>query len=302
MQFVEGLTSKLITLTIMVLVIASVAIPVITDLQDRTESVDNTGYRAIMTDVKTEITVTLTSDGFTVGSHAFTTSYNGYYIAMADNNILMYTGSGSTPSLQLIDLTTPKLTNISVIGSTVTYNNGSYTLTTGGSTTTGTYSGDLKILSTSGAYGIWRAGDVFFNDDSQFWFFANSTFTVGSDSVNIRGIVSGTISSMAWNSAINASSNPMAIVAPSALAAVVTSTISEADGAKSFASFDNRLSYTVAGNTYSVTNTGSTYVIAEISYDIDADLGTMGSLIQVIPIMLILVAVMFAVNLIRSRN
>lgn len=171
------LVMKIITIVVAVLMIATVALPVIEDAQaGLVIHKQNTGqtYSMIESSSTTEYVITVSGTTVTVNDYTVGPLSELTHIAFTDTLFVQYLSS----SLRVLS---DNYTGNDINTTTITFSNGTATWTSNGNSYSNTYSW-IMIADPDGNYGAFNSGEVFFNADSKvFLGYTNLTTNTNSD-------------------------------------------------------------------------------------------------------------------------
>lgn len=303
MEKISNAVYGVVCLVVIVILIATVGIPVIEDAQKEQISVEqNTTEKfAVSSGEISEVTISITEGSLTVNDYVITTT-GSRMVAFADD-FFIYSNSATSSLGLAIDGTSTIVSGLTEI----VINDANKTISY--SSSTANYTGTLYYASEKGDYGSFAySNPVYFNDDSILFFsvfdgpFVNNELSPNT----IRGSVffKGTYDDLQKMVAIKTLNNVS--TAPNA-AAVTLSDITEVDSICKSTNAQTLFDMTITDDTgtYSYSRpSGNWYqMIAPIEYQYISDNDSMiVSLLSVIPLVLLIIPVMIAVNMMIRRD
>lgn len=187
------LTQKIISIAVIIIVISTIALPVIDSDFSREIQHTNTGYQYRVGSTSDDVTISIVSTGVVSingVNYSDLTSYAA--VAFTDTGWIRMAGNGNS----LTVFGSQSLSNSQILTSSVTYSNGTITWESGGSTYTDSYTSPVYHISDSGNYAAFKNANtptIYFNEDSSLWTMAaNATATnsgLSPSSITARTVV-----------------------------------------------------------------------------------------------------------------
>lgn len=293
------LTQKIIAIAVTIIIISTVALPVISDAETETKTGSNAsvmGFALTDSKITGSVSITINSDyNPVVGSYVLTT-VGMKYIVVGDTFAIRHTTSASYHDKLFVDDITSH-TSISTTSVTIGPTSVTFTDTSEVSHTL-TYN-TCMYASESGKYGFFSGSSTFYvNSDSQIYTCmgvsaTNSNLTP--TSISIYGVCSGTIAGL---------TNYMNFTTQNTVTSMVITGVppTEAVGNGSYAIVANSsIPYTAVTNLGTYSGNGTTGFIAPLAYDYESG-NDYATLFNVVSIMLILVPLMIAVRMIALKR
>lgn len=286
-----GLVYSVVAIAIIVLIVSTVAVPVI---EDSTSEYRTTGQNADMfykmaanTDV---VNITLADDTLTVNGYvlpAITANTDTIVVFADDFRISAFYNDGVQVHISTPNIAGRTTGNIAINSNTVTWT----AYDTSDSLSYQYTSSTLLYASSTGDYGAFSYGHTAnLNTDSKIY----AMVSVVMDGTYISGLLSGTIYNLV----------PSFLVGASSVSLDFSNAV--ADSGKDYLIYTNGYNSTISavidGQTKTVTQI-SIPILAPIEYTYISDSdSSIISLLNVVPILLFLVPVMFAVRMIQTRR
>lgn len=293
------LTQKVIAIAVMIVVISTVALPVIGDMQDgETKTGSNTPiYRLDLLNDSAAHTLSFADSTATYGDYviSFTGVTSGTLLAFSDTFMAFYRSSSGDMRIYVNDGSAPYGAM-----SSITFENGIATWTASGNTYTKAYSW-LYVPNQNGSLGAFNTGDTIkFNASSELWAFQYNLDVKNQDlePATIRYVTAlnhGTYNNM--QSVIAYTANESVTSTDS----VVSLNAISDDGYLTYIVGSSTADYTVENNLGVYTASLKFFVTAPVEYTYTTG-NDWANLIGVLPILLILVPVMMAVRMIATRR
>ena len=293
------LTQKIIAIAVTIMIISTVALPVITDAETETKTGSNASIAAYqMTDVvSSSFNITINSDYYPVVGSYVVTTVAMKYIAIGDTFVIRHTNTAAYHDKLFVDDLSSKQ---SIPTTSVTFGTSSITFTDSSSVShTITYSSCLYAAE-SGKYGFFCGNNTFYvNDDTMFYNCLGISATnsgLSPTHISVYGVSAGTMAGL---------TNYMTFTTTTTVTSMVVTgeLVSSAVGNGSYYVLANQaVAYSVVTNlgTYS-SSSASIGFIAPLAYEYDSA-NDYATLFDVVIIMLILVPIMIAVRMITLRR
>lgn len=299
-----GLVYSVVAIAIIVLIVSTVAVPVIEDSSETIRTVDqNTAQRYSIVSSTAALTVDSSSNVVQIGDYTMPTGTGVGIVAITDSFILRHYDVGH-PELMYVDDGVNDLFSQST--SFVVFDGTKMTYTSSGVERTCNYSW-LLIASDSGDYGFFSGVAFNFNKDSVIYtvYWNNVTNSdLSPTSARCMAVLAGKMGE--FKSVFCTTDTVDVTFAGNNAGSVNITSFSEGDGYYTMP-ISPRATLTVQSSSpagdYSIVNSSWTVFIAPIEYTYisDNDYAAI-NLLDVLPILLFLVPVMFAVRMIQTRR
>lgn len=287
---------RIVALVVIIIVITTVAIPVCNDMADGQYSTLNNDSELYKMQKFTSVEIAVTDSGITVNSVPFTPSNN--IVAVSDNLIVNWL----TDELVFYDALGPSGGITS--GHKMTISGATYTVDSDPAVS-GTIVGDFYAMSNNGTHGVFDVGEGFnLNLNSVMYasFIAFDFTDPDSNTAAVAGVIKGTANGFTYSGYDFTDSTAYDSTHFAVASVPVLSQID--DKAYEISGLTVAIALTDSDGVVWVTPiTTITSLVAPLSYEgISSDDSSIRHLIEIIPLMLVIVALMFAVALIRARN
>lgn len=288
-------TQKIIAIAVTIIIISTVAIPVIDDVQKEIATTGNNSAFSFMASTGSDITTSITNVDSTISIGDLVISKTGDVHAatiLISSGLIINTYSST---LRVTDISNDiQLAQVTAIDIT----SGAYSYTVSGTDYSGTLAGDVLFLSDTGTYGYFDSiSDLKLNSNSKVYVtYAVTPFRDSSNnSLSLTGVISGTIKDGMSGTLYKYVSSEFVSVSSS-------STINAVDEDGIMYSLTNIESSAIDSSvTYNRTVTGGIFAPIEYKYISDSD-ESLINLIGILPIMLILVPLMMAVRMMALKR
>lgn len=297
-----SLVYSIVALAVMVMLISTIIIPTVENAQaDQYSTANNTDLRFKLVEVTDTIVISCDSTGVFINGTHINISGGSPTIAITPTMQISY--YQTAPNMSIQDSVTATAIAIAQTN-TITLSNGTYTVDTA-TPKTGTFEGPLYVIDTNGDYANYATTSTspfYINNDGVMRGYLQTNVTVGEDTVGLRAIFEGTVSGLTIVSAFD--NNAHEAIDTDDLSITFNVAPVQVDSVHyKVADRNVTVKYTVEGVDYTASVTITNGFIAPLEYkyigDNDSSIIT---LLGIIPMLLIIVAVLFAVRLIGSRN
>lgn len=296
-------TMGIVGLVVIILMVTGAVLPAVEDAQkEQYSEKNNTTQRFTMASISDEIVIGCDASGVIINDVHYDVASSLTTIAIGEDLQISYYKPGPTLAVQSGTLYSGTAVSTA---ETVTLSNGEFTVSKP-TPVTGTYTSPLYLLSSSGDYGVFSGineGQFGISNESTLWAFVQVAFTIDGVSTSVRGIVSGTPTDIhfvdAWDNTAGTA------IALEDITVSWGTAPDKVDDVHYLISHRNiTVKYTVDDVEYSADSTFPNGILAPIEYKYISDNdASVISLIGIIPLLLIIVAVLYAVRLMgASRN
>lgn len=288
------MTQKIIAIAVTIIVISTVAIPIINEMQQGQISVyQNSTELFACASSGDDITLTVVSAGHVeVNGYEVPTVNSSRLLAVSDN-VAIIIGSSSSTFVAVTDPVNGRhnTTEVTITGGVLSYVDTNVTYTVN-------LEGDFYYPSASGTYGMFYPSSEYnFNKEAVFFTFVNNSFSnagLSPNTVSVNALYKGTYNDLKFLFASESS-----FVGGSA---TITNIDDSGEGYLSTTS-NSQVSYVIKNDVGTYTYSGPKAFLAPLEYISIAESNEFAvQLFDVIPILLLLVPLMMAVRMITLRR
>lgn len=291
------LTGAVLVGVIMIVIVMVVVIPVLGSASYNI--LGNNTPDSYANEVPETAVITWTATGYTMNDEAIT--WDVSKILLVSDSIAI---QRNVSALVVYNFDTPTDSGPT---STVTISSGAFSYTTGGNAKTGTISGTAYYLgSETGTMGVYNSESFSIDQTATLTGFNNITVRNGSDSINIRGVVTGTVDSLAYGGALTLTSGVYAATTGTATVAMNSNSVTEPNEKIYTVASKSTLnvSYVDDGTTYTGASdtAGATWVAPLQFTQVTASGGAIESLIGIAPLLMIVGVIIMIIGMAAFRN